>query len=293
MEPAGDSQALRPPLWRTLLVLGRVSNLPTVWSNCLAGWLLGGGGSIQRLLELMAAATCLYTAGMYLNDAFDAGFDQEFRSERPIPRGDITNSMVWTIGLGLLALGVALLLPLGTMAVALGATLAANILIYDAVHKQVSYGPVIMAGCRFFLFLLAAEVADGANGFVLWWALALALYIIGLSYIARCESKAGLIGYWPLVLMAAPLVVGWFAYAGPYRVKELILLAALALWILRSVRFTFWMKPPQVGKTVSSLLAGIVIVDLLAVAGATPMVGAIFLTFFVLCLIFQRFIPAT
>jgi hypothetical protein len=30
---------------RTLLVLGRVSNLPTVWSNCLAGWWLGGGGN--------------------------------------------------------------------------------------------------------------------------------------------------------------------------------------------------------------------------------------------------------
>ena len=25
--------------FRTFLTLGRVSNLPTVWSNCLAGWL--------------------------------------------------------------------------------------------------------------------------------------------------------------------------------------------------------------------------------------------------------------
>src|SRR5213594_1545943 len=36
------------PYWRTLLILGRASNVPTVWSNCLAGWLLGGGGSIGR-----------------------------------------------------------------------------------------------------------------------------------------------------------------------------------------------------------------------------------------------------
>ena len=35
----------KPPLLRTLLILGRVSNLPTVWSNCLAGWLLDGGGA--------------------------------------------------------------------------------------------------------------------------------------------------------------------------------------------------------------------------------------------------------
>ena len=34
---------------RTLLVLGRASNLPTVWSNCLAGWLLGEGGHVVKL----------------------------------------------------------------------------------------------------------------------------------------------------------------------------------------------------------------------------------------------------
>ena len=37
---------------RALLILGRVSNLPTVWSNCLAGWLLGGGGEWGRFVVL-------------------------------------------------------------------------------------------------------------------------------------------------------------------------------------------------------------------------------------------------
>ena len=36
--------APKQALWKTLLDLGRVSNIPTVWTNCLAGWLLGGGG---------------------------------------------------------------------------------------------------------------------------------------------------------------------------------------------------------------------------------------------------------
>ena len=52
---------------RTLLILGRVSNLPTVWSNCLAGWLLGGGGSVRRLVLLCLASSCLYIGGMFLN----------------------------------------------------------------------------------------------------------------------------------------------------------------------------------------------------------------------------------
>src|SRR5215469_15374724 len=80
---------------RVLLVLGRVSNLPTVWSNCLAAWLLGGAGPRPRFFCLTLGATLLYTAGMFLNDAFDAGFDRQYRPERPIPSGLISRPTVW------------------------------------------------------------------------------------------------------------------------------------------------------------------------------------------------------
>src|ERR1044071_10332569 len=71
--------------FRTLLILGRISNLPTVWSNCVAGWLLGGGGDLRRLGWLCAGASLLYMGGMYLNDACDSHFDALHRAERPIP----------------------------------------------------------------------------------------------------------------------------------------------------------------------------------------------------------------
>ena len=78
---------------RALVILGRVSNLPTVWSNCLAGWVLGGGGFTGdepgRVLLLGAGATLLYLGGMFLNDAWDAPFDRQHRPERPIPSGAI------------------------------------------------------------------------------------------------------------------------------------------------------------------------------------------------------------
>src|SRR5689334_25098030 len=69
---------------RSLLLLGRVSNLPTVWSNCLAGWMLSEGGSWGRFALLGFAATCLYVGGMYLNDAFDSQVDRQHRPERPV-----------------------------------------------------------------------------------------------------------------------------------------------------------------------------------------------------------------
>src|SRR5919106_1715629 len=85
---------------RTLLVLGRASNLPTVWSNCLAGWALAGGlpltGDFRQMIDepvrfliLCLGASLLYIGGMYLNDAFDADFDRQHRRERPIPSGAI------------------------------------------------------------------------------------------------------------------------------------------------------------------------------------------------------------
>src|SRR6202021_3338880 len=83
------------PFFRPLLFLGRVSNLPTVWSNCLAGWWLAGGGNFKALPLLLAGTSFLYIGGMFLNDAFDVGFDRQRRAERPIPSGQISLAAVW------------------------------------------------------------------------------------------------------------------------------------------------------------------------------------------------------
>src|SRR4051794_6226316 len=95
-----------PSKLRTLLVLGRVSNLPTVWSNCLAGWWLGGGGKWSLLAWTCVGTSLLYVAGMFLNDAFDADFDRQHRSSRPIPSGAITLQEAWSWGLALMVLGI-------------------------------------------------------------------------------------------------------------------------------------------------------------------------------------------
>src|SRR5947199_337043 len=56
----------------TLLRLGRVSNLPTVWTNVLAGAVLAGGDwRSWRLGFVLLAMSLFYVGGMYLNDYFD------------------------------------------------------------------------------------------------------------------------------------------------------------------------------------------------------------------------------
>jgi hypothetical protein len=68
--------------------------------------------------------------------------------------------------------------------------------------------------------------------------------------------------------------------------------ALLVAWTIRSLFHSLWSPTRNVGMTVSGLLAGIVLVDLLAVAGGFGLLVA-FVLLFAGALLFQRVIPAT
>ena len=282
-----------PSRLRTLLVLGRVSNVPTVWSNCLAGWLLGGGGDWLPFALLCVSATLLYIGGMYLNDAFDADFDSQHRRERPIPSGAISAKAVWRIGITLLSAGMLYLFALGFTTAILAILLCACIVIYDAVHKLVTVSPLLMAMCRVLLYLVAASAAvRGITGLAAWSATALGIYIVGLSFVAKKEATGIKIEAWPQLLLAVPVLLSLLVNDGVFRQPALLVAAIVSIWIVRSLR-TLWMQPRNIPRAVSGLLAGIVWIDLLAVADEPRWVCATFIGLFLLALGFQRVVPAT
>ena len=284
----------RPGQFRTLLVLGRVSNLPTVWSNCLAGWILGGSGSLLRFALLCVGASLLYIGGMYLNDAFDAQFDQQHRRDRPIPSGAISEKAVWQLGFAALFIGMILLSILGLPTALLALLLASSIVIYDAIHKIFAFTPVLMAACRFYLYLAAASVGyEGITGLTIWAALVLACYVVGLSYLARRESTGVTLQYWPTIFLISPIVLGYIINTGEYRFRGLLLSALLLLWIVRCLRFTFWSRDRNIGRSVSGLLAGIVLVDWLLIGPELIGLSPVFAALFLLSLLLQRVVPAT
>jgi hypothetical protein len=280
---------------RTLLVLGRVSNLPTVWSNCLAGWWLAGGENYKALPLLLAGASFLYIGGMFLNDAFDVGFDRQRRAERPIPSGQITAAAVWKFGFAWLALGILLLLWVGKVEGILGIILAVFILTYDATHKFITASPWLMGACRFWVYVIAgAAGADGLNGWPIACGVALALYIVGLSYVARRESFRGPIPFWPLLFLAAPVILAMFMNCGKFLPPALVVSAVMAGWTTYCVWPVFFGSEANVGIIVSNLLAGIVFVDWLAVApGGSRWLAVILLMLFGLTKLLQKFVPAT
>jgi 4-hydroxybenzoate polyprenyltransferase len=282
---------------RTLLVLGRVSNLPTVWSNAIAGWLLGGGGHHWKLPFLFLGLSLLYTGGMYLNDAFDEEFDRQRRSERPIPSGKISAAMVWKLGFAQIGLGILLLCVCGWVA-ALGAILLAlTILLYDFTHKFFIGSPWLMGACRFWVYLIAGATGiSGLNGFAIFGGVALAFYVVGLSQVARRETARGRIAIQPLLLLAVPIAMALMQNTGDYRREALWISAVLLLWLVRRLRNVFFGGETNASWVVTNLLAGIVFVDWLAVAPIIPshfQSACIFLGLFGLAKWFQKFIPAT
>ena len=116
---------------RAWLVLSRASNLPTVWSSILVGWLAatyldGMSDSLYfglarmdfsrpasapilfwPLAALLLAISAIYVGGMILNDFFDAAWDAQHRPARPIPSGAVSRNAAGLVGYGLLFAGAA------------------------------------------------------------------------------------------------------------------------------------------------------------------------------------------
>src|SRR5262245_20595029 len=214
----------RPLSLTALLTLGRVSNLPTVWTNVLTGAVLAGGAWHDGRTGLVLVAMSLfYVGGMYLNDYFDRAIDARERPGRPIPAGDITANAVAVAGFGMLLAGVVLLAAIGVMAALMGLVLAALIVAYNLFHKGVALSPVTMGLCRAFVYFgAAAAVAGQVSGPVLLAGFALTAYVAGLTYAARQESLDRVGNLWPLVLLAAPMVLALPTLQGA---------AAVSVWL--------------------------------------------------------------
>ena len=279
---------------RTLLALGRVSNLPTVWSNCLAGWWLDGGGNFGKLPLLLFGASALFTGGMFLNDAFDAAFNRQRHSSRPILSGAISLAAIWRWSFALLGLGAISLAVLGKTTGVLTLALLACIIIYDATHKAVTASPWLLGLCRFWIYAIAGSTgAWGVNGGPIWCGVALAIYVAGLDSVARRKSFRGPVPYWPLLLLAIPVFLAMLMNIGAARKDAMLVSLVLVLWVARCARTIIQPGEANVGRIASGLLAGIVLVDWLAVA---PLLShnvsiIVFLPLFGATFLLQRYVP--
>ena len=296
------SVAHRPPRWRTYLTLGRVSNLPTVWTNCVAASLIATGRlEPVGIVVAVLALSMFYVGGMFLNDAFDRTYDATHRPERPIPTGDITAREVFVAGFGLIALAeLSLVIPslwsdqvLDTEALAWGLALTLLIIYYNYSHKSDPLSPVVMALCRVMVYFTAAALAGTAMaGPVMAGAGMLAAYLIGLTYVAKQENLSRIENSWPIVFIAVPFL---YHLARPGLDVGSLLWVGFLGWVVFSLSFLYRSERRSIPRAVVGLIAGISLLDGLAIASTGAGLPFVILGVvgFALTLSFQRFIPGT
>ena len=297
----GDATA-RLSGWQVALRLGRVSNLPTVWTNALTGIVLAGGAALHpRTLPLLLALSLFYVAGMYLNDAFDREIDARERPERPIPSGRISARMVFVAGFGMMGAGLLLLLLVGYAlpdgtgiwpAVG-GLALGAAIVVYDWHHKGNPLSPVFMGICRMLVYVTAALAVGAAlPAAVLVAACVLLSYLIGLTYVAKQETLGEVRNLWPLLFLAVPVVYG--AATALDSPTGVILFLAFVAWLGVALWYLRRRAPGDVPRAVVSLLAGISLLDAVLIAGPGALgIAWLAAAGFALTVVLQRFVAAT
>ncbi len=281
---------------RAWFILTRGSNLPTVWSNLFSGWILGfiftqhmpviiNAGIL--LVGLWIGVSLTYVGGMILNDAFDAKWDAERRSSRPIPMGLISVRTAYIVGFICLFLGYKITVASSyedgrhvfqdqrQLVSWLALLLAVCVVVYNRWHKQVAWAPWVMATCRLLLPVIGfASLADirsvwaltGPAFFTLLvHPLVLWLLTFAITLVARHEASdrqpPGWVE-WLLFLIPLPLLVTAEYWGAGYGWWAFVCCGLYWTWLRRSNRKH--PLPEGVGARVSDRLASFPLLDLAA-----------------------------
>ncbi len=183
---------------KALLATGRISNLPTVWCNCLVAVLIilhTSPSSLELYFSdfqeypigvfylvasaLILSSTLLYVGGCFLGDAIDFKFDKKYKPDRPIPSGIISRKFIFRASWVMLFIGLLLpiwfhLTPNPTSSYLISLKIANYswqqmtavpflflvIVLYSIFHKRYPIVGLPLIGlCRFFLVVFGASIA--------------------------------------------------------------------------------------------------------------------------------------
>jgi 4-hydroxybenzoate polyprenyltransferase len=284
--------------WTTALKLGRISNLPTIWTNALTGAaLVNPQFDVLTLFTTAIALSLLYIAGMFLNDVYDLEWDRRHQPGRPLVTGEAGKNEALGFSIACVITAVVLLGLIGGTGRGLPvllstAALITLIILYDWKHKHWSFSPWLMGGCRLLVYLTAGAAVSIWNQQVLIGGLCLLGYIAGITYVARMEHLNTLHSFWPLALLFMPIV--FVLYLDSDNSSSWLLTGLLLIWLLRAVRRLVPGKQRQVPRAVGALLAGIALIDTaILMALQQRELALIAAGCFSLCLLAQRKISPT
>ena len=286
---------------RTLARVGRISNLPTVWSNCLAAAVFAcaatGGECLQTtytpLIVAIAGSSLLYIAGMFLNDAFDYQWDRQHNHNRPLVNREIAVSTVWSIGVLSMLTAICLVWWLGNPQATLASLfIAAVIVLYNATHKQHPSAALLMGLARYGVYLFTALLMTTASAPVFFIAAVILPYITGLTLLARQEHNNRIQYAFASLLLFAPVPVTLiFGYT---HILYWATVAVFQITTVRTLRRYLLTGTPDVRKGIGGLLASIPLVDSMVAASTNSFVAvAICLVLYIITPVLHKYVAGT
>jgi len=275
------------------LELTRISGIFTAVSNVLLGYMLAYGGAeiqVPSLLSLVAVTSLLYCGGMALNDYFDYRSDVTEHPRRMIPSGRIKRVNAGIFGFSALIVACIVASFNGITSISLAALISVLIILYNKFSKKILViGALNMATIRFFNVILgssaAVSIAFGLEGQVILGALALFMFVFGITMISRKEqSSLRSISIPPFILIAAVItyvltlhIIGEF----PHHYIGIFITAFAFLSLLPYIR-----RDAKVQQLVGSFVISIILLDASLIAGT----GQIFFAVLVALLYIPSFV---
>lgn len=174
--------------------LARLSNLPTVVANVLAGCAIGAaetGFPWQTAVVMSLSMMCFYAAGMALNDLADLQFDLVTRPERPIPSGRISVRAAHAFAINLLLFGIMLAATQSARASVAAFVLGVAILAYNMSHKLFAWSVVLMGLCRALVYVTTVLALRKLLLSDLVYPFTVAAYTALITLVAREENTHG------------------------------------------------------------------------------------------------------
>lgn len=314
MNTTPDTKTLQPePKSSVAMAWLRLVRLPTVFtaiSNILCGYFVTRQPAVAEMAQqhslfwLLGSSVGLYLGGMVLNDVFDASLDAVERPERPIPSGLISLRAATAFGAFLMTTGLIAAAFAGWLSLLMAFLIAVAVISYDARLKATVLGPFNMGLCRGLNLLLGASTIPFEQlrqHAVLFAALTLAGYIVGVTWFSRSEagssSRRGMLLGLTLIILALAAHAGNVTQHGASErsingSRLVFLLIGLNL-TARAAAVVTRPQPGRIQKTVGLMLMSLIFLDANLTFGLTgdARLSVVIIMLVAPATVLRRFIP--
>lgn len=274
---------------RGVAALGGITILPTVWSNCLAGWCLGGSNGAIKLFGLIWGTSLLFIGASFFHHAYLGESRVGYSGGARYGIVYLENRQLWLLSLGWFGAGFVILAFLGKAATVLAVILCTTMVVYVTISGTLVAASLPLFLMRLLLYLLAGSASlGGITGGCVWNGLALGSYMAGVGFIADRDPLVKRKLRWQHLLLAAPVFLA--VLVNELAPWNLVLCILFLLWLAWGLRFWIRSLSPNIRYTSANLLAGIVLIDLMATHGQSVWLVPVFILLFLATLALGRYV---